>query len=116
MWVKRTTSAEGKNYSNSRVLGYGQLGRTAKAMCKVLETLDCVEEIDLERVFPTGTNELVRGGDGFGTMGRVWWNAGGVPEKPLKWCFLKDSYKPLLTPPFLVKRFLRVFQIKVFKK
>ena len=50
MWEKRTTSAEGKNYSNSRVLGYGQLGRTAKAMCKVLETLECVEEMDLERV------------------------------------------------------------------
>jgi hypothetical protein len=49
-------------------------------MCKVLETMFCVEEMDLERVFPTGTNELVRGGDGFGTMDRVWLDTGGVPE------------------------------------
>ena len=36
MWEKRATSAEGKNYSNSRVLGYGQLGGPTRPCAKVL--------------------------------------------------------------------------------
>ena len=45
-------------------------------------------KLNWKGIFPTCTNELVRGGDGFGTMIRVWLDTGGVPEKQLYWCFL----------------------------
>ena len=47
MWEKRATSAEGQNYSNSRVLGYGQLGGCPKIMCKFLEKLLSFKETEM---------------------------------------------------------------------
>ena len=57
------------------------MGRTTKAMCKVLQTLVCVEEIEVERMFLTRTNELVRGCGVNRTMIEEWSEKGGVLEK-----------------------------------
>ena len=53
MWEKRPTSAEGKNYSNSRVLGYGQLGGPTRPCAKVL--LICASLGKVEDVLPNYT-------------------------------------------------------------
>ena len=37
--------------------------------------------------FPTGTNELVRGGEGFETVDRVWLDTGGVSGETAKVVF-----------------------------
>ena len=63
MWEKRATSAECKNYSNSRVLGYGQLGGCSKTMCKFYKVLS-VENKMKWRLF-------------YATIPRVWYEVAG---------------------------------------
>ena len=53
MWEKRATSAEGKIYSNSRVLGYGQLGGHTRPCAKVL--LKCASMVKEEMLLPNYT-------------------------------------------------------------
>ena len=89
MWEKRTTSAEGKTIriaESSDMDSWEELLRPCAKFCKLWIVL---RKLTWKGLFPTCTNELVRGGDGFGTVIEVWLDTGGVPGKQLKWCFLK---------------------------
>ena len=66
-----------QNYSNSRVLGYGQLEGCPKTMCKFYKMLSFERKMKWKRLHAC-TNELVRGCDEFGNhdLGYGW-----IPEE-----------------------------------
>ena len=84
MWEKRTTSAEGKTIriaESSDMDSWEELLRPCAKFCKLWIVL---RKLNWKGIFPTCTNELVRGGDGFGTLIGFWSDKGRVSKKQLK--------------------------------
>ena len=98
MWdKKRATSAEGQNYSNSRVPGYGQLGGCPKIMCKFLEKLLSLKENELVMVCYNYTKWSGRSCWTNWTMVSLGPEKTGFGETNEMVISFKNSYKTLLT-------------------
>ena len=82
MWEKRATSAEGINYSNSRVLGYGQLGGCTRPCAKFFyKLLNYERRGKVEMLIPNYTKWSGMSCGGKVTMMSCGREKGGVLDK-----------------------------------
>ena len=87
MWEKRTTSAEAKTIRIAESSDMDSWEELLRPCAKFWKLWNVLRKLTWKGLFPTGTNELVRGGDGFETVDRVWLDTGGVSEETTKVVF-----------------------------
>ena len=84
MWEKRANSAECKTIRIAESSDMDSWEAVLRPCASFDKSVEFGRKLTWKGLFPTCTNELVRGGDGFGTMVGVWLDTGGVSGKQLK--------------------------------